>query len=545
MINNNKINILNPNITDEYIIYQHNFMKDKLNLALSIVKQYIFDNKLLIVGGMSIDFALKINNSTLYNDEYQIPDFDIMSPDNVYHANKIGTILCSNKFENVNVVPAIHHTTVRVQLLGFTVFDSTYIPEYIYNKIPYLIYNDFKFIHPYFQKINQLLSLSFLFNVTGPEYNITHRFKKDIDRFNLLDKYYNVINDIDTKESKTIIDNYKKKILDLNLITSQYEINIIQKHKASVHSDNIIINNLDIELNDNISFNINTDICYHGIIAYNLIYQKYKNIFNKLNNSIKFNNNDLKYIDNLKQYILIDNNIEISEDNVLNIELYEDFPITFVNNNNNIDKIIEKLKKNSNDINKKNNVMEYIPKHVLCNLGEVQYLEIYDLFGSLLSVNIIEFNNNKYLIANYNYILVYFLTKYYLNDDINQKQIYLLYYISLKNIIQIMQYIYNNYENEFNEIEPFYNSVFNYSINTLGINNYPSNYLYFIKNFNYLVYNKKNLTDLPSKNYIKYPDCEIKKTFDLEKSSLYDIELNNNIKDTNYSLELNELLNLT
>lgn len=539
-----QINILNPNITDEYILYQHNYMKDKINLALSIVRQYILENELLVVGGMAIDFALKLHDSTLYNDEYQIPDFDIMSPNNVYHANKIGTILCSNEFKNVSVISAIHHTTVRVQLLGFTVFDSTFVPEYIYNKIPFLLYNDFRFIHPIFQKINQLLSLSFLFTKTGPEYNIIHRFKKDIKRFDLLDEYYNVIDlinfDID------FINNQKKNNISINLFNNNSKIDLYQID----YSDNNypkLINDINItnfsNINNDQFYNINSDICFHGIIAYNLIYQKFNTLIEKLNKIIKYSQDDLNFINKLKKFIFINNNLQI-HNNILSIELFDELSIlTLINNNDKINVILDELKNNNTitNIEKKNNILDYKPKYSLCKINNNTNLEIFDLYGSLLSINILNLNDSNYVISNYNYNLVYFLLQYYLEDDDNKKQLYLYYYISLKNMIQIIQFIYNNYTNEFNKIESFYNSVFNYSINTLGIDNFPHNYLYFVKNFNYLVYNNKNLNELPGKNFISYPDCEIKKIFDMDKSSLYELEINKNINNTNYK---NELINL-
>ena len=80
-------------------------------------------------------------------------------------------------------------------------------------------------------------------------------------------------------------------------------------------------------------------------------------------------------------------------------------------------------------------------------------------------------------------------------------------------------------------------SWFRYSINTLGFENCSENYYYFVKNFNYLVLNNKNLTELPPKNYIGYPNCAITKTFDDSKSPYYN-KFENEIIDTNFSKDL-------
>ena len=133
IIEENEINILNSNISDEFLLFQHNFLKNDLKKCLELVKTYILENELMIVGGMAIDLSLKVQNSQLYDEKFQIPDYDVISFDNVLHANNIGDILCKNKFKNIAIIPALHKTTVRVQISGYTLFDSTFVPKFIYN----------------------------------------------------------------------------------------------------------------------------------------------------------------------------------------------------------------------------------------------------------------------------------------------------------------------------------------------------------------------------------------------------------------------------
>ena len=211
-------------ITDEFILYSHNYLQEKIKTALNIIKEYIITNNLLVVGGTAIDYALKLQNDTLYNDLYQVPDFDIISPNNIEHANNIGKLLCEMKYENISIVPAIHHTTVRVQLLGFTLFDSTFVPEDIYNKIPYLEYQEFKFVDPNFQKINQYLSLSLLYKITGPSYNILNRFKKDVQRLDLLNKYYILLH---SEYSNLAIKDIKNRLITFKFPTNIYNLEYI------------------------------------------------------------------------------------------------------------------------------------------------------------------------------------------------------------------------------------------------------------------------------------------------------------------------------
>lgn len=525
-------------ITDEYILYNHNYIKDKIDKALNIVKNYIIQNKLLIVGGTAIDYALKKNNDTLYNDLYQIPDFDIMSPNNIIHANNIGKILCEQKFDNISIIPAIHHTTIRVQLLGFTIFDSTFVPEYLYNKLPTILYNEFKIIHPNFQKINQYLSLSFLFKLTGPSYNILNRFKKDIERFDMLNKYYKLENNNNIKI------NYNQFNFNIDLIDIQ-NINLYNKYKIEdllkSHNNNKIFHLIN---NSNCSYNIKSNFVLHGILAYNLIYEEFNLIYNKLLSIIKINESDLNLITKLYKNILKDSNYTIKK-NIISFNIPKNFDLIIINNDNSIDNIIKIFKKeyNINDIKKLDNILDIKPKYLtskLINNNNDYNFQIYDLYGDLLSINLVYIKSiSKFIpISSYNYNLMYFLSNYYLEEDEEKKNINLSYYISLKSIIEIIQILYYNYKLDFDKSEYFTNSCFNYSINTYGKDNYPDNYAYFIKNFENLIKNNKNLDILPTKNYLDFPNCDPKNTFDFNKSPYY----NNKqkiIQTTNYFEEIN------
>jgi len=557
-LKNLEINIVdNEEINDEYLLFQHNFLKNNLINAINIVKQYIIEHELLIVGGSAIDFALKLKNNKLYNEVYQIPDFDVISYDNILHANNIGKILCSNKYSNVSIIPAIHNTTVRVQLMGYTVFDSTYVPKYIYDKIPFLTYNNFKFIHPIYQKIDQFLSLSFLFDVTGPNYNIYGRFEKDIERKSILNNFYNIQKSDITIKNEDI--KYNPLTLNLHAFNNS-EINLIKmynKDKCIYDKKNIStkevakeydILNTPSNNSDDIFYTIDSDYCYHGVLAYNLIYDNFKKLMDKIKNKNFINEMDLQTIKNLENDILIKTEISIKDNNI-NLLIPNNIPLIIINNNNNIEKIYEEIKKDINvtELKKFEHILNVVPnfastRHKLDtnNLD----IEFYDLYGKLLSVNMLTMGDNLFVISNYNYNLSYFLFNYYMNEDMELKNIYLSYYLSLNSIIKITNLLYTNYSDIMNDIYPYYNSIYNYSINTLGIDNFSENYYYHLKNYYYLIYNNTNLTDLPPKNYISFPNCDIKKIFDLDKSPFYQ-QFHKEVDETNYHTEIYKLLELS
>lgn len=571
-VDDKEINILDKNINDEYIYFNHNFLKNDLENALHIVKEYIIDNDLMVVGGMAIDLALRVKDDNLYDERYQIPDYDIIDPNNVFHANNIGSILCNNKLENIAIIPALHKTTVRVQMSGYTLFDATFTPEYIYNKIPYLHYKNIKFIHPIYQKIDQFMSLSFLFDLTGAQYNIQHRLVKDIKRKDLLNKYYNLTCDIDISSCLKkntvdkclkgidymcilpIIKNLKKSKINLNL--SVLNNSYINKLKIQ-NKDQIIFDKTNISkdilydfvqnnniYNDNIYYSIDCDMTYHGELAYNLIYHVYENMIKTIKSNDLLNDEDSNYINNMEKNINISSDILI-KDNILTMEYYDILPLVFINNNNKIPEILNNIKKEYTLKNIKNfeSIGHKIPNYTSGNIdidNKNYDLQFIDLYGRMLSSNILEIEKNIFNIANYNYILSYFLFNYYYCDTDEKKQLYKSYYLSLLNIIKISEYVYNNYSKEINELN-INTSWFKYSINTLGFTNISENYFYFIKNFNYIIINNKNLDDLPPKNYIGYPECIIQKEFD-DKNSPYYNKFQKELSTTNFSDKLKELL---
>ncbi len=505
MKNNNVLD--NKYITDEYILYEHNIFKNEISKCLNVVKNYILENELLLVGGMAIDFALKAQNDFLYNNDYQIADYDIISPNNVDHANKLGTILCNLNIKNLSIIPALHKTTVRIQLYGYTLLDATYIPEYIFNKIPYMIYDKFKFIHPIYQKIDQYTSLSLLFELTGPSYNVEYRFKKDIKRQNRLSEYY-----------KLKYDNLDKNIefetieLDLNLFNPQINKIKINNKNQILYEGNKLKEDL---INDkNNYFTIDCDVIQNGIIAYGIYYSKFKSMTNIKNDNIK-----------------IKPNLEFNK-NILNLEIAKNMPLTFINNNDHIDSFAKKINTN---FKKFEGLSRAFPNYYLTKYKDINTI-ILDLYGQLLSVNHVKLENNIFIVANYNYVLSYFLFNYYMEEDKDLKEYYKYYYISLLTMVEIIQTLYNN--KEINDLD-----CFTYSINTVGFVNQSENYYYFIKNYNNLMIENKNLNDLPPRNYLGYPNCEIKKTFDDNTSPFYN-KFQKEITHTNFAKDLEKLMML-
>ena len=186
----------------EVILFNHNFQKDTLDKALDYVKDYIKKHKLILVGGQAIDYALRKKKSKLYDDNHLV-DLDFYSSYHVKDAYDIGEAL-SDMFPdgNVSVINALHTSTMRVRINFQEVADITYVPEVLYKKLPTIMYDGYRIIHPHYQMIDQHRSLSLPFE-NPPFETALHRWKKDIVRYHLLKKFYPIV--IDKKKKKITI----------------------------------------------------------------------------------------------------------------------------------------------------------------------------------------------------------------------------------------------------------------------------------------------------------------------------------------------------
>jgi hypothetical protein len=159
--------------------------------ALDVVKEFIINKNLILVGGMAIDFALRLMGDSIYTDE-QIPDYDFYSPDHAADAYELAAILCKKGFKNISCINAMHITTMRVRVDFETVADITYCPTKVYKQVPTLMYDKLRIVHPHWQMIDQHSSLSLPFENPGMEV-IFHRWKKDLTRYDILYKHYPVV----------------------------------------------------------------------------------------------------------------------------------------------------------------------------------------------------------------------------------------------------------------------------------------------------------------------------------------------------------------
>lgn len=476
-------------IKPELIFYNHNFLKHHIEQSLIIVKEYIIKNELIIVGGMAIDLALKTVGLNIY-DEHDIPDYDVYSYDNLFHSQELVKILCKQNIPDVSMMSAIHNTTIRVKMSGYTVFDCTYVPKNVYDQIPTISSLGFNIIDPNYQKIDQYNSLSFLFDITGVSYNIFHRMQKDIDRNNLLVDNFNVV------QNKVLIKLSEKISIPLNWFKGE---------KFDIYDANGLVRKI-ININDVVDYissdetyiETNHDFCLHGVAAYSFYYNEIKKMVKSKEEEELF-----------KQCNIAE--ITIDKKNIT-FSMPKDMNIVLINNNIKFNESI-KLKIKA----KFNSMLDIFPIRVVYENN----IEVYDLFGRLLSIKIGDIDGSKFIISNFTYLLSYFLAKYYFADDTSNRDIYLSYYYSMLNLIKIGNSL----------------PIFKYTLSTFGEFNYSEPYFYFIKNIKHLYDTKQNSTEKPKASYLSYPDCNSNIEFDYENSEFFKIDgkQNDDMQHTNFS----------
>ena len=189
------------------INYKSLLVKNSINYpdikrGLDIVSDYIKKNRLILVGGMAIDYALRLKGDSIY-DEFEIPDYDMYSADNYQDAINIGKLLCEANLPNISIIRGFHMSTMRVRVNFEPVADITYCPKSVFDRIPTLTYEKFLIIHPLFQYIDQHNALAYPYR--NPQWggNI-FRWKKDIKRLELLQSYYPIPTNNEQREIETL-----------------------------------------------------------------------------------------------------------------------------------------------------------------------------------------------------------------------------------------------------------------------------------------------------------------------------------------------------
>ncbi|MAE21661.1 MAG: hypothetical protein CMK92_04455 [Pseudomonas sp.] len=177
--------------TAESLSTERHKYRDEIATGLRITEKSIRTNGWIITGGMAIDAALRLKGYQLYPDHI-LPDWDFFTPD--FHtvsydiANSIATETNENTI--INVISAMHPSTLRTRVYFTVVSDATYVPKVLFSRIPTIKYNGMLAVHPHWQMIDQFMALSRPFS--NRPFETLHRWSKDLKRYKMLSALYPV-----------------------------------------------------------------------------------------------------------------------------------------------------------------------------------------------------------------------------------------------------------------------------------------------------------------------------------------------------------------
>jgi hypothetical protein len=172
----------------ETIVFNHDNLAEIMTNVLDIVKNFVQENKRPMVGGMAIDIALRSVGKFLYPDD-KLPDYDFISACFHKDAYDLGNIL-AEQFESVSVIRAYHVSTMKTRVFFQESADITFVPFEIMQRIPTLEHGGFVVVHPHYQMIDQHRALSTPYEKPPLETISGGRWKKDIERFDMLLKSF-------------------------------------------------------------------------------------------------------------------------------------------------------------------------------------------------------------------------------------------------------------------------------------------------------------------------------------------------------------------
>ena len=159
-----------------------------INKALTIAQKFIRNSNCILVGGQAIDFALRLKDDSIYENEL-LMDLDVISDTYFQYAYDLATILKRAGINNISVINALHPSTMKVRVNFKDTLDITYVPKNIMDNIPTLWYKGYRIIHPHYQMIDQHRALSYPYE-NAPRETILIRPEKDMERYDKLYKHY-------------------------------------------------------------------------------------------------------------------------------------------------------------------------------------------------------------------------------------------------------------------------------------------------------------------------------------------------------------------
>lgn len=187
------INVFKTNIGDvltkieNLVLEEYAPTKAEMIQVQQIILDFIKKKKRIMYGGTALHLAIiekNISGSFYKSDELFLHDLDIYSPDPIHDIVNICNILHKKKYKQVYAREAIHNESYSITVHQKTYCDISYVPNNIFNKLPYMTINGFMIAHPYFMTIDYLKIF------IDPILAANFRWEKAFERYYALQKYY-------------------------------------------------------------------------------------------------------------------------------------------------------------------------------------------------------------------------------------------------------------------------------------------------------------------------------------------------------------------
>jgi len=404
----------------ELVAQQKDSDGEIIDAALEIVKQFIIDRGLILFGGLAIDYALRLKGSKIYPD-IQRPDFDCISTRSVNDAYDLADILHKAGFESVGAIRGIHIQTMKVRTNFIWVADIGYTPPNIFNIIPTFDYQGMKVVHPDYQRMDMHFAFCFPFS-GAPREVVFHRWEKDLNRFNLIEKYYPIIQKV-PKIEKLIT---KKCTLSVPIIGKGAELTV----------------------------------ALHGFAAYS---------------AIRASLDELIDVFKIKPPTILAPKLSISYPNNFSIAIQSPInsPIVFAS------PFPKEAIATLPNFKQYRQYMDVYPESY--KNGNITMLSTKE---RQVAAAIVRANKLKVFIVSPQYLLVWFLVEAQLTTDINEVAIYRSFYLHVLEIIKHAEQIYFDIINSANSAELVKEAIDNFTaspfapvLTTLGNINHDSSYI--------------------------------------------------------------------
>lgn len=457
-------------IDPELLMYQLDFNRPTIERALAITAEYVATHKLILTGGTAIDMALRSKGSSIY-DEDALPDYDIISDHNLNHATALAEILCNEGIKDINVINAIHITTVRVRVKNVTLLDATYLPPNLMHRVPYIDIGQFRIVHPDYQKIDQRLSLSSLMADTGASLNIFNRLVKDIKRNQVLRDHFQL-----ARQCKG----------DVKVFTTR-----VTLPKQPFAHDESLMTRIDPDC-----FIYTGDVCVSGFMAYALYYREYCK--------------DHKALE-----CTIDPNIKLVKDTI-QFDLPKGMGVSVLNCNNRMEPTLKRLSSVAPSKFKRYNALANLKPVTFKAVLSDHYMEVSDTYGFRFSAIELE----GMVVASVDYVLMQLLRDRVYAETDQERQVHSAYYESLLAMVCERRDSSDS------------DKLWLPSINCYGMDILPE---YKMFAYEKILNPELANTYKPRNSYLRIPQCKTKSDFDPSVSHYFAIDglENDKIQHTN------------